>query len=480
MQNTIIKIFAVIVPLCFATLSLHASHIVGGGFTYKYLGDTITSGGTLHKYQVTMELYQDCTTGQAEAIAQDNPAFFTIYNTGSPIPVLVDSNVEYDQLSAVLLPVLYISACGASSSPQLPSVCLLKKVFKKTYYLPANTSGYIVVYQRASRNATIANIINSGDVGTTYFCNIPPTQNNSAVFKNYPPQIVCLNKSSVFDHSATDADGDSLTYELSPPYIGASDANIKPVTASPPPYDTVKYVPPSSWDNPIPAAIPMQIDAVTGKLSVTPNKAGRYLIAIACKEWRNGVLINTVRREFEWTVLDCDAFYNGYQPNAGPDQTITAGDSIHFNATGGASYLWAPSTFLSDPNIPNPVGHFTETGVFTYYLQATSDSGCTGGDKITISVIEHSDYAVPNAFTPNNDGHNDYLYPFPIGRSTLKSFDIFNRYGNHVYRWDAYSNGWDGTYKGRKQDMGVYVWELTYEDNTGQIRKKSGNVTLIK
>jgi hypothetical protein len=246
---SVVMIFIV----CHSSTSLFASHIVGGGFTYSYLGDTVVSGQTLQKYRVSLELYQDCVTGVPEAIAQDNPAFFTLYEVGGSTPKQVDTNIYYSPTtgSVTVTQGSVSSPCGIVPTEALPALCLLKKTFSKIYYLAEHANGYVVVSQRCCRNAGIENIMNPGDNGSTYYCTIPPKStapnNNSAQFNLYPPQLICKNTSMVFDHSATDTDGDSLTYELCAPLRGANGADIKPKVATPPPYNHMTYTSPYTF-----------------------------------------------------------------------------------------------------------------------------------------------------------------------------------------------------------------------------------------
>jgi len=220
------------------------------------------------------------------------------------------------------------------------------------------------------------------------------------------------------------------------------------------------------------------IDPVTGILTGTPNLAGRYLVAICCHEWRGGVMINTVRREFELAVGDFAA--DSYRPYAGVDTAIMVGDSIQFNASGAVTYSWTPGTYLTDSGIHNPIGHFPVAGDFTYILHGVSASGCHGNDTIHVTVLAHSEYRVANAFTPNDDGINDRLTPVPLENSLLVSFKVFNPDGKLLYTGTTQGDGWDGTSKGKKLPKGVYLWQLFYQDNMGQTHEMSGNVTLIR
>ena len=109
-----------------------------------------------------------------------------------------------------------------------------------------------------------------------------------------------------------------------------------------------------------------------------------------------------------------------------------------------------------------------------------SDSGCTGETIINVSVLDYSTFIVPSGFTPNGDNLNDILAPIPVLGSRLISFKIFDRKGKLIYNGGPNDPGWDGTYKGIKQDIGTYFWELLYHDNSGATRHEKGDVTLIR
>jgi gliding motility-associated-like protein len=465
-----------------------ASHLVGGEFYYNYLGDTTVSGKLLQKYRVTLLIYQDCINGVADAIAQDNPAYFTAYENGNNAPYQIDTNIYYDANpasgGAIAVTVGFVSSpCGTVSGDQLAPNCLLRKKFVKDYYFPPSAAGYTVVYQRCCRSSSIINITDPGDQGVTYSCTIPGSSvsgNNSAVFKQYPPQIICRALPVQLDLSASDPDGDSLTYEFSEMYDGASNADIKPKVADPPPFNKIDFYPPYTFDNPISSGPVAQLGQTTGKLWLSPYRTGRYALAVKCNEWRNGTLINFVVREFELTISDCSNVQNIFKPDAGPDRTIVAGETVQFNATGGSRYFWLPGDHLSNAYSSDPLGSFPDPGEFIYQVTASNDSGCNGLDTVKVTVLDHAEIRVPNAFTPNGDGLNDLLIPLQSGNCVLQHFKIVNRWGNVLYQTSMPGTGWDGTTKGTPQSTGSYFWMATYTDNNGVTRTSSGNVLLIR
>lgn len=372
-----------LVPCSLAFIPARASHIVGGEFTYTFLGDTIVSDVPLHKYQVNLSIYEDCRNGQPEAIAEDNPAFLTLYDAGNvSAPLNVDTSVYY--VSSVNLPPNLNNLCATN----IPAVCLYKKTFVKTYYLPPNAGGYIVAYQRCCRNSAVGNIVDPADNGSTYYCSIPGSQNtnNSAIFKNYPPQIICLNNPLNYDHSATDADGDSLSYSFCSGLQGADASNIKPDTAGAPPYQNTTYIAPYSGTNPISGSPAITIDPRTGRITGTPNRVGRYLVTVCCSEWRRGVLINTSRREFQFVVTDCSRTVIADMPqySAEPNTYIINCNNynVHFVNTskGGTAYRWdfgVAGSANDTSTLFEPAFTYPDTGIFAVKLIVNPGAMCT-------------------------------------------------------------------------------------------------------
>ena len=89
------------------------------------------------------------------------------------------------------------------------------------------------------------------------------------------------------------------------------------------------------------------------------------------------------------------------------------------------------------------------------------------------------DVMVPNAFSPNGDGNNDVL--FVLGTNVLKfELNIFNRWGKRVFTSTNQSDGWDGTFKGQKENNGVFAYSLVYTTPDGTQHSTKGNITLIR
>jgi gliding motility-associated-like protein len=172
--------------------------------------------------------------------------------------------------------------------------------------------------------------------------------------------------------------------------------------------------------------------------------------------------------------------------NAGPDQRVLSGTTVTLNGTGSfiSTYLWTPSLGLSCTNCPNPTA--TPQTTTTYALIGYSDYGCVDTDSVTIIVFcDQSQLFIPNSFTPNNDGQNDIFYPHGTGVSKIKSFRVYNRWGQMVYEKtnidvNDKSQGWDGTFKGEQLGSDTFVYTLEATCNNGETVFWKGDITLIK
>lgn len=624
----------------------NATHLVGGEITYRCLGN--------NRYEVRIDIYQDCLTGLDSARAQDDPAFLGIFTPGGQ-PVYPREQIPSS--ADISVPPNFSNSCV--NNP--PATCLRKVSFVRTYTLPDNGEGYRVIYTRCCRNGSINNLLRPSEVGATIYCDIPPANlaacNSSAVFKNYPPQIICVNNPLVYDHGATDSDGDSLSYEFCDAYPGGTPENPKPWPSSvlPPPLNVYQPNPPSpsfgyrtgfSATRPMGGNPVIQIDPRSGLITGTPNIQGRYVVSVCCHEWRNGVRINTVHREFQFVVTNCSkavvadipqlsdefntyivnckdktvgfinnsqggfeyywdlgvpgatstdfqptytypdtgtyevqlvvnrgstcpdsisrlvkiyplheaeyryeglpcpntpiqftdlseatykpvnkwewsfgdggtstdqnpthAFGSGgdytvtlisstikgckdtvakqvkverFLPFAGNDTIIVKGEIINFRASGGDQYAWTPGDRLNRTDVNNPVGTYPDTGIFRYNVHVSSNAGCEGNDSIQVWVVNQASLFVPNGFTPNGDGLNDYLKMLSVGYSKINYFRVFNRWGEKVFETNEIGKGWDGRYKNQMADVGTYFWTLSVNNRFGKEEMIKGDVTLIR
>ncbi len=162
--------------------------------------------------------------------------------------------------------------------------------------------------------------------------------------------------------------------------------------------------------------------------------------------------------------------------DAGPDRILFPGDSIVIQATANANnptYQWSPSEGLNNPAILSPVC-FTPQDQ-TYTLTVTSSFGCIASDQMSVKLI--SGLYVPNAFTPNDDGLNDRWRAPGIDPAIGLFVQVFNVYGQEVYRVENDKINWDGRFKGTPQPQGHYVYYIRL-NNGKQVLK--GTLTLIR
>jgi len=164
--------------------------------------------------------------------------------------------------------------------------------------------------------------------------------------------------------------------------------------------------------------------------------------------------------------------------NITPNQTIDYGSSLQLNADGALYYWWLPDDgTLSDRNINDPMATPTQNTIYTVY--GMDSLGCVDSANIQVDVVADS-IAIPSAFTPNGDGLNDIFRPSGMKYQSLVEFSIYNRWGQQVFTTNNKQQGWDGTFNGVKQDMGVYQYILKVEPDGGSTRLFKGTVTLIR
>lgn len=312
----ILKIAGILVGIVFS-LQLEARHIIGGSITYECKGNG--------RYEFEMKMYRDCfCTNCAEF---DPFAFVAVYRCSGGDCSRLNQNSFVQRIDVALGSVNQIDA---PDYPCLipPNVCVEEAVYRFSLNLPLSDESYHISYQRCCRNVTINNLINPEGAGATYSIEITPAAqqlcNSSPKFDNFPPTVICAGANLEFDHSATDIDGDQLVYEFCTPLDGggpitndpllfSSCAGAYPNPACPPPYDQVTfrapgYTPgaPLGFRSNSPQTSSIRIDPNTGIITGVPELQGQFVVGVCVSEFRDGVLLSRVFRDFQFNVASCD------------------------------------------------------------------------------------------------------------------------------------------------------------------------------
>jgi gliding motility-associated-like protein len=176
-----------------------------------------------------------------------------------------------------------------------------------------------------------------------------------------------------------------------------------------------------------------------------------------------------VKAEFEYPAFACP------------------GDTIFFtNKSTGPVAAWRWNFGNGNTStLQNPPAQFYTTALpiatLPVWLEVSHTNGCRDTVLHEIKVPNNCYIAVPNAFTPNGDGLNDYLYPLNAWKATDLVFRLYNRYGQLVWETTQWTRKWDGNTGGNKAPSGSYAWMLQYTDSeTGKKVVQKGTTLLIR
>ena len=204
--------------------------------------------------------------------------------------------------------------------------------------------------------------------------------------------------------------------------------------------------------------------------------SGHYTVQLTVS---NGSCSNTVTKDI---VLDNEVVadfetLNIICPEDGLTlQNKTRGDVIN--------WLWN----FGDGNIStdkDPSAYYFNTSgremIYTVKLIAVSSFGCSDSISRQVKVLGSCFIAVPTAFSPNNDGLNDFLYPLNALKADNLDFRIFNRSGSLLFASRDWQKKWDGKFRSIPMPPGIYVWTLRYtHHDTGQKHELKGTVMLVR
>ncbi len=280
--------------------STFATHIVGGEI--ELIAVKGQAGAT---HQLKLNLYFDDVNGNVGAIDQTlNLGFFrkrdNFFLGSYTLPLVANDLISYTN-----------PACVQSNAVRTR---LLQ--YNRLINLPADdfseTEGYYISWERCCRNNIISNIQTPATAGSVFYLEFPSLKqypNTSPTFKTLTGDYICLNRPFSFEFGATDADGDSLVYSLVTPYNGSStSANPRPDIPQPKfgsDYSFVRWGVGYDVRSVMSGPVPLRVNARTGQLTVTVDKEGLYVFCVLTEEYRKGIKIGAVRRDFQLKAIDC-------------------------------------------------------------------------------------------------------------------------------------------------------------------------------
>ncbi|MBL4593152.1 MAG: gliding motility-associated C-terminal domain-containing protein, partial [Flavobacteriales bacterium] len=134
-------------------------------------------------------------------------------------------------------------------------------------------------------------------------------------------------------------------------------------------------------------------------------------------------------------------------------------------------------------SIQNPTHTYQDTGYYNVQLIVTNIFGCTDTTNKTVRIKPDFFFVIPNSFTPGDgNGINDIFIPGTLVGAIDDNYNflIFDRWGELVFEGHQLKNGWNGTYKGKIVQNGVYVWRIEVSDLEGTIHNYTGHVNVIR
>jgi gliding motility-associated-like protein len=422
--RTAMKRIVLLILLCLLGIQWGwARHIKGGWVQYEYVGPGAAANTST--YKITVYVFRDCSQ------AGPMPSALGIYDavTYANVQTITGTTSAYT---------LQTNASKTSFDPCLsnpPTICYQIYTYSTTVTLNNNTNGYLIVAQDAFRVTGIVNIVNSVSTGISFTATIPGVLNGTDYHVNTSPffsftdtAIICYSSKFIYQYKATDADGDRLTYSLDNGINGTQNLST-------PPYTALSYTTGYSGTQPLgPLAT---IDSLTGLISGTaPATTGEYVIAVYVHEWRNGVKINSTRKELQITVGNCSlsaASLKQVYLNCNDYSVSLQNESASSNIT---SYLWDFGVSNSSKDTSTqatPVYSYADTGTYTVTLTVGNSAGCKDSAKAPVKIYP--------GFSPSFTVTGScYQSPFSFTNTSLV------KYGTPSWAWDfGDSNNSDDT-----------------------------------
>jgi gliding motility-associated-like protein len=312
-----------------------ASHAMGADMTYECLG-----GNT---YKIRLSFYRDCIGINAPANVYVNIRSTTCgQNLGVTCYPIPGTGQE----------VTYLCPTATSTCNGGTFTGIQEWVYEGVVTLPMQCPDWQFSYSLCCRNAAITTISNPGSNTFFIYANLDNTVaqcNTSPTFSNKPVPFACLGQELCFNHGAVDPDGDSLVYTLVNPRQTAT--------------NNVSYIAPYNATTPLASTPAIQFNGATGDICFTPTQLQVTVMAVLVQEYRNGVLIGSVVRDIQITVLNCNndlPTLTGINGTNDFDITVCANDNLCFDIYSNDTDAGQSLTLTSNNGIP--AGNFTSAG----------------------------------------------------------------------------------------------------------------------
>ena len=294
------KIYLFLALLFFINLELYGSHIVGGEFQLLHIQG--------QEYELRLVVYFDAINGNSGAI--DNQVNARIFRKVDNIGVL-DITLQFISQSRIEH---FQPSC--SNGEVITDRLLYSTVITLSPESFNDQGGYYIAWERCCRNYTLTNVISEDPqtggqhAGQTFYLEFPAVidQNGNAFVDSSPlfttplNDYACPNREYWINFNATDTDGDSLVYSLITPLSTHNPVAIPTSGPGAAPYPEVNWASPFGLENIFDGNPDLMISG-DGLLKVTPQQGGLYAFGVKCKEYRNGIKIGEVNREFQLLVL---------------------------------------------------------------------------------------------------------------------------------------------------------------------------------
>lgn len=323
-------IFLYVISLFIYTVSFAYIGPVGGEFQLS----PINASGM---YDIKLNVYYDIINGNKYSDDLLNGSIFRVSDD-----VLMDSIIlikESQDPLDIRNPSCYISTATFSKI-----VYSISYQFNNTYNDP---QGYYIVVDRCCRLDSVRNIQNPRNVSLLYYLQFPSIYDTNGTLKNWSSPVfkelkvdyACLNQFFELDFGAVDPDNDSLVYSLVRPYAGVStdqNGNMHSVSQ---PFSTIAWRSGMNDNNQIPGNPSLSIDPHTGILNVTPSLAGAFLFSVLCEEFRDGIKIGEVRRDYQ-------IYVSAYcKKSVLPEVSILLPDGSLYNEFNGDTFVMSESNY---------------------------------------------------------------------------------------------------------------------------------------